>query len=469
MSATLRPPLLLVPLLVPVLAAVATAASAEPTSGAPISVLFVGNSYSFARVAPVLSYNAANVRDLTRPQGELRWQMDLSVPYDRNAGAPFTDVTNTNSYPAGSLNPANGLPFDSYSPHTQSNSWSGVAGIFKQFTVQAGLNYDVALTSRNAATLRGHFLNTATPASATGPANWDMRGNIASQSWSKLVLQEQSDEPLTRQAGLGSNPEYSRFYADKIENFVHSTAPSGTIRDRDAFPGATSTQRQAACVAAGIAAGTCSTDRGSFSNPNASAATEMYLYQTWARPDLIYSPGAATIDPATGNATYNNVPRPSFFPDLEAMTADLKAGYEAIQDRADNDGTPGFKAIAPVGESFLRAVTSGVATRNMYAPDAGSDGKIDLWFNDGTHASVHGSYLAALTLFGTLTGLDPAMFGANEIAASDLGIGSADALALQRVASDQLGFAPPIPEPATWALMVAGLLGAGGLAARRRR
>ena len=31
----------------------------------PISVLFVGNSYTFGRLDPVLSYNAANVRDLT--------------------------------------------------------------------------------------------------------------------------------------------------------------------------------------------------------------------------------------------------------------------------------------------------------------------------------------------------------------------------------------------------------------------
>jgi hypothetical protein len=209
----------------------------------PISVLFVGNSYTFARVAPVLRYNAANVRDLTQPQGPLHGGTDPALPFV--SGAPFTNLTGTNSYPPGIFNVATGRDFDSYSPHSLVHAWSGVAGIFKQMTVQAGLNYDVALSTRNAATLRGHFLNSAN-------SNWDMRGNIASQTWDQMVLQEQSDEPLTRQAGLGSNPEYSRFYADKIENFVHSTASSGTIRDRDAFPGATSAQRQAACVAAGI-------------------------------------------------------------------------------------------------------------------------------------------------------------------------------------------------------------------------
>lgn len=100
---------------------------------------------------------------------------------------------------------------------------------------------------------------------------------------------------------------------------------------------------------------------------------------------------------------------------------------------------------------------AGIATRDMYAADALSDGKIDLWFNDGTHASVHGSYLSALTLFGSLTGLDPLSLGANEIAAADLGISPADALALQGVASRQLGFAQPVPEPTTVAMLAAGL------------
>ncbi|MDP1535545.1 MAG: hypothetical protein Q8L92_18370, partial [Rubrivivax sp.] len=140
----------------------------------PISVLFVGNSYTFGRVDPVLSYNAANVRDLTRPQGPLNGGRDPALAF--TTGAAFTNLTGTNSYPAGTINAATGLPFTSYSPHTQTQAWGGVPGIFKQMTVQAGLDYDVALSTRNAATLRGHFLNTAN-------SNWNLRGNITSQSW----------------------------------------------------------------------------------------------------------------------------------------------------------------------------------------------------------------------------------------------------------------------------------------------
>jgi hypothetical protein len=192
-------------------------------------------------------------------------------------------------------------------------------------------------------------------------------------------------------------------------------------------------------------------------NTNASAATEMYLYQTWARPNLVNAPFTTVTDPLTGAVSFTSTPAPSFYPSLQAMSEDLRAAYAAAAQQAAADGSGGFKAIAPVGESFMRAIAAGVATPDRYAANAGSNGLIDLWFDDGTHASKYGSYLSALTLFGTLTGLDPASLGAAEIAARDLGISPAQALALQRVASDQLGFAPAVPEPQTYALMLAGL------------
>jgi hypothetical protein len=389
-----------------VLALAATAATAAT------SVLFVGNSYTFGRNDPVMSYNAANVTDMT-------YAMWLANPAGSNA----------------------------FEPHP----WGGVPGIFKQFTVQAGLDYDVSLSTRNAASLRGHFLN-------SNPAGWDLRGNVAAQPWDKVVLQEQSDEPLVQQPGLASNPEYFKAYANKFEQFVHSGAAE-SFRERDLIGGTT-----AACQAStGASAATCNLLRSIPANPNARATTGVYLYQTWARPNLVNAPFTTVTDPVTGAVSFTTTPATSFYSSLEAMNQELHDAYFGLA--AANSG---FAGVAPVGDSFISAIASGVATRDMYAADASTDGLVDLWWDDGTHASVAGSYLSALTLFGTLTGVDPASLGADEIAARDLGIGRADAVALQRVASAQLGFTAPVPEPSTWALMALGI-GALARSAQQRR
>ena len=450
-------------------------------SAAPISILFVGNSYTFGRLDPVLTYNAANVRDLTKPQGPLVVGSTSSTP-------KFSDVTGTNSYGPGMINPTTGVQGNSFSPHTQTNGWGGVAGIFKQLTVQAGLDYDVALSTRNAATLRGHLINSA------NSTNWDLRGNISSQSWDKMVLQEQSDEALGPQTvngvALGSNLPSIKAYVDLIEDWVHT----GRVTLAPGAAAVTSYNEQAmyiaqygsvdACVAAGgtkrpaptvavpnPAAGTCdnTTTRNLGVNANARAATEIYLQQTWARPNLINAPGATTINGVTGNATYSGPAAPSYFSTLEAMTSEMTAGMTSVANYADDDGTSGIKGIIPVGQAFLTAVQAGFATRNMYAADALTDDLIDLWFNDGTHASVAGSYLSALTNFGSITGLDPAMFGAGERAARELGLSAREAVLLQSVASFQLGFRTSVPEPGSLALVAVALLALLAVPLARRR
>jgi hypothetical protein len=143
-------------------------------------------------------------------------------------------------------------------------------------------------------------------------------------------------------------------------------------------------------------------------------------------------------DEDTGEVTRTATQATTYFDDLESMTDELAVSYEQAFERPLDDGSVGFTAIAPVGEAFMRAVTDGVATRDMWATDAATDGLIDLWFDDGTHASKYGSYLSALVLFGRLTSVDPWSFGANEQAAADLGISPHDAVKLQKVASDQL-------------------------------
>jgi hypothetical protein len=400
------------------LAAAALLLSATAVQAAPTTVLFVGNSFTFGRVDPVMSYNTANVADLTLGM----WQ---------------TNATNSNLY--------------------EPKPWGGVPGIFQRLTVQAGLDYEVAMSARNAATLRGHLLN-------TNPDGWDLRGNIGSRVWDQIVLQEQSDEALAKRSGLNSVPDYTRIHLDMIENWVHGGGGGLSYRYRDYFPGATTTARNAACSAAlsndftTVSTGSCGTERILPANANASAATQLYVYQTWARPNFVEGALASTTDPVTGVVTRSANPATTFFPDLETMAGELRANLQSFAAAAGADGSAGFAGIAPVGQAFLRAVQEGVATRNPYAADALDDGRIDLWFDDGLHASKYGSYLSALTLFGTLTGQNPAQFGGAELAAAELGISPQDAWALQRVAALELGFAlPPVPEPGTALLSLAGL------------
>lgn len=394
----------------------------------PIKILFVGNSYTFGRVDPVMSYNAAAVHDLT-------------------AGFNAINPTGTNSYPAGTVG------FGSFEPHP----WGGVPGIFKKMTDQAGLAYDVSLSTRNAASLRGQFLNTAN-------SDWNLRGNVASQTWDTVVLQEQSDAALP--VGKGKNANLATFnaYADQFERFIHNGAAQ-SYKEADLFGGLS------ACMATGLSQASCNTTRNIAANAHASAATKVYLEQSWARPDMVEAhkitkPDLTTADgrpivdtgSAGGAATL-------YYDALAGMTTDLHSSFygKAMSNT-------GFAGVVPVGDAFQRAVDQGLAQGSgFYGADgtfAETAGALNLWWLDRTHASKYGSYLSALTLFGSITGHDPLTLGVGEQAAIDLGINASTARALQLVASQQLGFAPAVPEPQTLAMLLAGL---GVVVSRVRR
>ncbi|MDZ7591969.1 MAG: hypothetical protein U5L05_15090 [Rubrivivax sp.] len=400
----------------PALLAALALASMAGLAAEPVKILFVGNSYTFARVDPAMSYNAANVDDMTRPRPDLP---------DPN----FTETTGTRPW----------------EPHP----WGGVPGIFKQFTVQAGLDYEVALSTRNAASLRGHFLNTAN-------ADWDLRGNVAKKKWDIVVLQEQSDAALPTGRGANANNPLFSAYADMFEKFIH-IGIGYQYRERDLFggSGATNAERNANCAAlTGLSTGSCGTVRTIPANPNASPETKVFLTQTWARPDMVF-PHLATVADANYPAVPDGRPIvdtlggtfPDGYPDtlyyevegLAAMTADLRSAFATKA-----NANPGFTGVIPVGDAFQLAVDQGVAkadgfygTDGTYAAPLPQD-KINLWWDDYLHASKFGSYLSALVMFGKLTGIDPWSLGASEQAAADLGILPGDAVKLQRIASEQL-------------------------------
>ena len=319
--------------------------AAAPALAQPVSILFVGNSFTYTR-PPALQYNVEAVVDM--------------------------NLANSIAMPLGS-DPA--LP----------QPWGGIPGIIEALADQAGLDFEVHHSLRGGATLRGHLLN-------TNPAGWDMRRNIAAKRWDIVILQGNSTEALAR---AGGDPPQFRAYVDKLQRWIHVGAAE-SYRESQLYPGGSNALRNIPA------------------NPNANPNAKVYLYQTWARPDLTYPAGA----PYAGEP-------------LETMTAELRDGYALAA-----AGNGRIAGVAPVGEAFMRAVQDGVALRNPYAPEKHG---VDLWWHeDRFHSSKHGTYLSALVLFGTLTGIDPASFGATERVASDLGIDAVDALRLQRVASEQL-------------------------------
>ncbi|HEX8484022.1 PEP-CTERM sorting domain-containing protein [Sphingomonas sp.] len=146
----------------------------------------------------------------------------------------------------------------------------------------------------------------------------------------------------------------------------------------------------------------------------ANPAVDVELVATWTRADLTYRPGS----PWSG--------RP-----VGAMASDLAAAARTVR-----AASPDIDGVIAVGEAWNRAFAQRIADANPY--DGIGFGQVDLWAHDQYHASVHGYYLEALMIFGKVTGVDPRSLGERERAAEDLGIAPTVAVALQRIAAEQL-------------------------------
>ncbi len=144
-------------------------------------------------------------------------------------------------------------------------------------------------------------------------------------------------------------------------------------------------------------------------NPNVT----IYLESTWSRADQTYQAGGHWYG------------KP-----ITQMARDVRAGYD--QAKAAH---PAIAAVIPVGEAWNRAFNR-LADPDPY--DGISYGQVDLWSWDNYHASSYGYYLAALVLFGQITGVDPRTLGPHESSAAELGISPAQASALQQIAFETL-------------------------------
>ncbi|MGI4864562.1 MAG: hypothetical protein ACRYFZ_11625 [Janthinobacterium lividum] len=159
----------------------------------PTVILFVGNSFLHGKYPPVLNYNTENVKD-------------------ENFGLPKEDPR-----------------FENHPE--EPGPWSGIPGIFKKLTDEAGLNYEVHFEAISGKTLKYHYDNALSV--------------IQQPKWNAVVMHDNSAWPLpTRRTG---HPEVFREYAAKLEQAIHTANPQAQV----------------------------------------------YLYATWPRADLTYPAGKA--------------------------------------------------------------------------------------------------------------------------------------------------------------------------------
>lgn len=140
------------------------------------------------------------------------------------------------------------------------------------------------------------------------------------------------------------------------------------------------------------------------------------LVSTWSRADQVYRPGGRW-----------------FGQPIQKMAEDLAAGNRlALAAGSDLTGA------IPVGAAWNRAMRDGVADPNPY--DGIEFGKVSLWTWDQYHASSEGYYLEALTVFGSVTGVDPRTLAGKERASEELGIDPRVATRLRAAAAAELEF-----------------------------
>ena len=280
----------------PVAAQATPAPAAVAPLAAPRTILFIGNSFTFGANSPVRNWRADSVTDLN--------------------GAGY----------------------------------GGVPALFKAFTLQAGLDYQVSLEVQGGRTLGFHY---------------DQRRRLFDRAWDVVVLQEYS----TLDPDRPGDPR----------NYINDVARLSRLFVRR--------------------------------NPQ----VQVQLTATWSRADQVYR---TTRGPWAGKPIYT-------------MALDLRAAA----DRA-RAVIPLVTGIAPVGQAWNRAISTGIADPNPY--DSIGYGQLDLWSFDRYHASTAGYYLEALVVFGRVTGIDPTTLGPGEQAADALGLSREEASALQRVARDEL-------------------------------
>jgi hypothetical protein len=431
--------------------AIALLGMANPAHADVVNILFVGNSYTHGRYDPELNYNAGPAN--APGNGTVHDLLCPSSPCGGAEAGPQVTPTTANT-PGGTL--SGQLSYLQAHPGSQYNevgARGGVAGIFLQFTKDAGLNYNVSAVTVSSATLTGYANNTG--------SELGLLPLITNSKYNQVVLQDQSFQPLPTSITVNGQSVPTRGNPSSFQSGVNKLIKGIDAADMAAGrPNAAITLYQTPPIAA---FGFTST------NPNAPIF------------------GSSTIAQQGGNKAY--APYVGDANPIAAMASDLHNAYtaEAAAFNAANP-TGSHVNVALAGDAWVTAINRGIAQFNPFLSSQPA-GQIDLWDSDpllacctvpiGYHPSQYGDFLDALVLFGQITGLNPETLIAewdpsnplySNSAALALGISPQIADELAIAARDTLlAGAPAAPEPATWAMMILGFAGIGAMAYRRRR
>jgi len=432
------------------LATVVALFGGQPAVADPINILFVGNSYTHGRYQPVLGYNAGAGSD---PSNSV--VHDLLCPTlpcaSPEAGPQVTPTTGNT--PGANL--AAQLAYLQANPGSQYNEvgpYGGVAGIFLQLTEEAGLNYNVSLIAVSSATLTGYANN-------TGSELNDLP-LITNSKYSKVVLQDQSFQPLPSSITVNGQSVPTRGKASSFQSGVNTLIGDIDAADKTAsVPYASITLYETPPIA-------------SYGYTSSNPAAPIF--------------GSSTMAQQGGNkayAPYIGDPDP-----ISAMASDIHNAY-VNEANAFNTANPGKShvGVALAGDAWVSAINLGIAQQDPFLATEPA-GEVDLWDSDpllacctvpiGYHPSDYGDYLDAVTLFDQITGLNAATIDAefdvsNALygsSASDyLGIAPTTAYDLALAAEETLQQGGPVPEPASVAVLLVGLVGAGAVRRFRPR
>jgi hypothetical protein len=416
--------------------------AAQPHSNSPanpVEILFLGNSFTHGRYPPALSYNAGPgnstnsnlVHDLLCPS--------LTAAGMCTSGAEaVAAVTPTAANTPGGTLPGK-LAYLQANPsaqYTEVGPFGGVAGVFLQFTREAGLHYNVSLVAVSSATLSGYLGNKGNEAG--------MLPLIANAKWDHVVMHDQSFRPLPTTVTVGGEGVPTRGVPTGFQSGVNGLinaiqAADAAANKKNAAITLTETQPMASY---GFTS----------SNPEAPIFGSSTVAQNAGNP--AFAPYVGAIDP------------------LGQMASDLHNAYTG-EASAYNVANPkgSHVDVALVGDAWVSAINLGIAVENPYLPyhlRQQLRRQVDLWDSNpltaccttpiGYHPSSYGVYLDALVIFYKITGVDPRTLRAEmdddergplfrSSAAHALGVSARDARLLAFAARETVDAGMPICRP----------------------